>query len=80
VRFSTVAWSSDAVQDVALGQIQPLVRQLNREDTVVNWLEPHEEMCHGVCDVLDDHGPHARLNFYRFLKTKYKTPEAVADR
>ena len=76
---TTVAWSSDAVQDVALGQIQPLVRQLNGEDTVVNWLEPHEEMCHGVCDVLDDHGPNARLNFYRFLKTRYKTPEAVAD-
>ena len=73
---TTVAWSSDAVQDVALGQLQPLVRQLNGEDTVVNWLEPHEEMCHGVCDVLDDHGPNARLNFYRFLKTRYKTPEA----
>ena len=77
---TTVAWSSDAVQDVALGQIQPLVRQLNGEDTVVNWLEPHEEMCHGVCDVLDDHGPNARLNFYRFLKTRYKTPEDVAAR
>ena len=56
------------MQDVALGQLQPLVRQLNGEDTVVNWLEPHEEMCHGVCDVLDDHGPNARLNFYRFLE------------
>jgi len=77
---STVAWSSDAVQDVALGQLQPLVRRLNGEDTVVNWLEPHEEMCHGVCDVLDDHGPNARLNFYRFLKTKYKSPDAVAVR
>ena len=65
---STVAWSSDAAQDVAAGQLQPLVRQLNGEDTVVNWLEPQEEMCHGVCDVLDDHGPNARLNFYRFLR------------
>ena len=37
-------------------------------------------MCHGVCDVLDDHGPNARLNFYRFLKARYKTPEAVAVR
>ena len=77
---TTVAWSSDAIQDVALGQLQPLVRQLNGEDTVVNWLEPHEEMCHGVCDVLDDHGPSARLNFYRFLETRYKTPKAVATR
>ncbi len=76
----TVAWSSDAVQDVALGQLQPLVRQLDREESVVNWLEPHEEMCHGVCDVLDDHGPDARLNFHRFLKSRYKTPEAVARR
>jgi hypothetical protein len=76
----TVAWSSDAVQDVALGQLQPLVRRLNGEDTVVNWLEPHEEMCHGVCDVLDDHGPNARRNFHRFLQTRYQTPEAVAVR
>ena len=76
----TVGWSSDAVQDVALGQLQPLVRQLRNEDTVVNWLEPHEEMCHGVCDVLDDHGPNARLNFQRFLKSKYQTPRAVAER
>ena len=76
----TVAWSSDAVQDVALGQLQPLVRRLNGEDTVVNWLEPHEEMCHGVCDVLDDHGPNARRNFHCFLQTRYKTPEAVAVR
>ena len=77
---STVAWSSDAVQDVALGQLQPLVRKLYPENTVVNWLEPHEEMCHGVTDVLDDHGPNARMNFHRFLESKYKTPEAVATR
>jgi hypothetical protein len=77
---STVAWSADAVQDVALGQLQPLVRRLGGEDTVVNWLEPHEEMCHGVCDVLDDHGPNARLSFQRFLATRYRTPEALAVR
>lgn len=76
----TVAWSSDDVQDAALAQLQPLVRRLRDEDTVVNWLEPHEEMCHGVCDALDDHGPNARLNFHRFLKARYGTPQAVAER
>jgi hypothetical protein len=76
----TIAWSADATQDLMLGQLKPLVEHLKSEDTVVNWLEPHEEMCHGVTDVLDDHGPTARDNFHRFLASKYKTPEAVAAR
>jgi hypothetical protein len=76
----TVAWSADSTQDIILGQLKPLVQLLKPEDTVVNWLEPHEEMCHGVTDVLDDHGPSARENFHHFLEEKYKTPEAVAAR
>jgi len=76
----TVAFSADATQDAALGQFKPLVKLMNAEDTVTSYMEPHEEMSHGVTDVLDDHGPTAKENFHRFLELKYKTPEAVATR
>ena len=78
---STAAWSSAPIQDVALGQLQPLVRDLTKKyDNIVNWLEPHEEMSHGECDLVDDHGPHAKDSFHAMLKEKYGTPEAVAER
>jgi len=77
----TTAWSSDKVQDLALGEIQSLVRCLSRKyDNIANWLEPNEEMVHGVCDLVDDHGPSAKANFHNFLKAKYGTPRAVAKR
>ena len=77
----TPAWSDDKVQDIALGEVQNLVRDLMpRYDNIVNWLEPHEEMSHGVCDLVDDHGPAAKTNFHDFLKSKYGTPDAVAKR
>jgi hypothetical protein len=76
----TVAWSADAAQDAVLGEFKPLVSLMNQEDTVTSYMEPHEEMSHGVTDVLDDHGPTAVESFHRFLETKYHTPEAVAQR
>jgi hypothetical protein len=77
---STVAWSADDAQDAILGHFKPLVKLMNAEDTTTSYMEPHEEMSHGVTDVLDDHGPTARENFHLYLKEKYKTPEAVATR
>ncbi len=78
---TTTAWSSDPVQEIALGQIQSLVRDLSaRYSNIVNWLEPHEEMVHGVCDLVDDHGPSAKANFHKYLKAKYGSPAAVAKR
>jgi hypothetical protein len=75
----TPAWSDNDLQDIALAQLQPMVRDLNnRYPNIVNWLEPHEEMVHGVCDYLDDHGPAAKASFHAYLKQKYGTPEGVA--
>jgi hypothetical protein len=75
----TAAWSSDLVQNIALGQLQLLVRDLKpRYGNIVNWLEPHEEMCHGNADLVDDHGPAAKTSFHNYLKSKYGTPDAVA--
>ena len=75
----TVAWSSIQAQNAAFAEMQPLVRDLAaRYDNMVNWLEPHEEMCHGVCDLLDDHGPCAKASFHAYLQSKYGTPDALA--
>jgi len=76
----TVAFSADSTQDAMLGQFKPLVQLMSAEDTVTSYMEPHEEMSHGVTDVLDDHGPSAKVSFHHFLELKYKTPDAVASR
>jgi hypothetical protein len=75
----TPAWSDTGLQDIALGQLQPLVRDLDtRYPNIVNWLEPHEEMGHGVCDLLDDQGPAAKESFHNYLKQKYGTLDGVS--
>ena len=77
----TTAWSSERAQEIALGEIQSLVRTLSpKYDNIVNWLEPNEEMVHGVCDLVDDHGPSAKANFHRYLQAKYGTLRAIAKR
>ena len=75
----TPAWSDTRIQDLTLGELQPLVRKLNANyPNIVNWLEPHEEMGHGICDFLDDRGPGAVESFHTYLKGKYGSPEGVA--
>ncbi len=76
----TPAWSAAEVQDVALSQMQPSIRDLSHYDNIVNWLEPHEEMGHGNADLLDDSGPTARTSFQGFLQSKYGTIDAVSQR
>lgn len=68
----TLSYASTEAQEAGLSQLKNLVAKLNaKHDNIVNWLEPHEEMGHGIADLLDDHGADARKSFYAFLKTKY---------
>ena len=77
----TLAWSSTESQEAGLSQLKNLVTDLDAKyDNIVNWLEPHEETSHGIADQLDDHGPDAKKSFYAFLKTKYRSVNAVAKR
>jgi hypothetical protein len=75
-----VSWSSAAGQDAMLAPLQTTVRHLNDVDNITSWLEPHEELGGGVADLLVDYGPLADANFRVYLKGKYKTIEAVAQR
>lgn len=68
----TLSWASSEAQEAALSQLKNLVSDLNaKHGNIVNWLEPHEEMGHGIADFLDDHGAEARKSFYSFLDQKY---------
>lgn len=77
----TLSYASGEAQEAALSQLKGLVSKLNtKHDNIVNWLEPHEEMGHGIADLLDDHGPDARKSFYAFLAKKYGALAAVSQR
>lgn len=77
----TISWASQEATDAALGQLKPLVVDFSRKyPNIVNWLEPHEEMSHGVADMLDDHGPVATQAFRDWMKSRFGTPDAVAQR
>ena len=81
VNTRTLSWASMEAQDAALGQLKGLVLDLNKKyPDIVNWLEPHEEMAHGVADMLDDRGPGAVAAFRDWMKSRFGTPDAVAAR
>jgi hypothetical protein len=77
----TISWASPQATDAALGQLKSLVVDFSQKyPNIVNWLEPHEEMAHGVADMLDDHGPGATRAFRDWMKSRFGTPDAVAKR
>jgi hypothetical protein len=77
----TLSYASSEAQEAGLSQLKTLVSQLNaKHDNIVNWLEPHEEMGHGIADLLDDHGADARKSFNQFLDQKYGGLAAVSRR
>jgi hypothetical protein len=76
-----ISWASMEAQDAALGQLKGLVLDLNKKyPNIVNWLEPHEEMAHGVADMVDDRGAGAVAAFRGWMKSRFGTPDAVAAR
>jgi hypothetical protein len=81
VNTRTLSWASMEAQDAALGQLKGLMLDLNKKyPNIVNWLEPHEEMAHGVADMMDDRGPVAFAAFRGWMKGRFGTPDAVAKR
>jgi hypothetical protein len=75
-----LSWNSVEGKELALAEIQKSLRPLARCDTIVNWMEPHEEMGHGAADVLVEYGPVADRGYRQFLQSKYGTVQAVARR
>ncbi|MDR1145093.1 MAG: hypothetical protein LBK71_03040 [Verrucomicrobiales bacterium] len=75
-----VSWCSESGQDTLLAQVQQLVKKYRAEENISAWLEPHEEMGHGPADMLVEYGPLADANYRAYLREKYGSPSALAQR
>ncbi|MFH1266050.1 MAG: hypothetical protein ABIK89_10005 [Planctomycetota bacterium] len=75
-----LSWNAAQAENQALGQLQQTVRRFNNVDNIVSWMEPHQEMGHGAADVFVDYGPQADIGYREFLKSKYGSLGAVAQR
>jgi hypothetical protein len=60
--------------------LQASLRQLSAYKDITSWLEPHEEMSHGVSDLLVEYGPVADVGYRDFLRQKYHDLAAVSQR
>jgi hypothetical protein len=74
------SWDSVAGRDAQMAELQLTVRQYDKVDNVVNWLNPDGEMGHDAPDNLINYGPTADAGYRKFLKAKYGTVDVVAKR
>jgi hypothetical protein len=74
------SWDSVAGRDAQLAELQLTIRQFDRVDNIVNWLNPDGEMGHDAPDNLINFGPTADAGYRQFLKAKYGTLQDVATR
>jgi len=75
-----LSWSSAAAKDEQLAALQRIAREYVGHPGLLEYLEPHGELCHGPHDVFLEYGPLADKTFREFLKLRHKTVEAVAAR
>ena len=73
------SWASVEARDAELSLIQQIIRKYN-DDAVIEFLEPHGELCHGDYSVFLEYGPLVDKSFQAFLKSRYKTLENVSLR
>jgi hypothetical protein len=74
------SWNGLEAKDHEMGELQASLRQLSAYKNITSWLEPHEEMSHGVADLLLEYGPVADVGYRAFLKEKYHDLATVARR
>ncbi|HEY3332307.1 MAG TPA: beta-galactosidase trimerization domain-containing protein [Capsulimonadaceae bacterium] len=74
------AWSGLQAKDEALGQVQKSVRQLASNNNILDWLEPHSEMGHGIADKMLEYGPAADKTYRDYLKARYGTLANLSKR
>jgi hypothetical protein len=66
-----ISWNGNQATDAALGGLQRSMRKVNNVDNVVNWLEPHSEIGHGIPDIMTEYGPVADTAYRKCLQQKY---------
>ncbi len=74
------SWNGLEAKDEALGQVQQNIRRMAAQPNMVDWLEPHSEMGHGIADLLLEYGPVADANYRTFLKSQYGTLATLSER
>jgi hypothetical protein len=75
-----MSWNGLEAKDVEYAQLQQSLRELTKYDNITSWLEPHEEMSHGVADLLIEYGPVADQGYRAFLTGKYGDVATVSKR
>jgi hypothetical protein len=74
------SWNGLEAKDHELGELQSGLRHFSAYKNITSWLEPHEEMSHGVADLLLEYGPVADAGYRDFLKQKYHDVATVSQR
>ncbi len=75
-----LSWCADEGLDYALAPVQQVVRRHVDNPSVAFYMEPHCEVRHRSWDILLEYGPQADRSYRTFLREKYATPQAVAQR
>ncbi len=75
-----LSWNAFAAKDQVLAEVQQSLRSIDHYENITSWLEPHEEMGHGVADLLVDYGPVADQGYRKYLKEKYVYVTTLSQR
>jgi Beta-galactosidase trimerisation domain len=75
-----LSWNAFDAEDQVLAEVQQSLRSLNGYENITSWLEPHEEMGHGVADLMVDYGPVADQGYRKFLQEHYGDVATVSER
>jgi hypothetical protein len=75
-----LSWNAFAARDEVLAEVQASLKQVKDYDNITSWLEPHEEMGHGVADLLLEYGPVADQGYHKFLQETYGDVATVSKR
>ena len=73
------SWAGDKAH-AEINDVLANVLRSNNTSNVIDFLEPQGELSHGEYTVFIEHGPVADASYRAFLKERYGTPAAVAER
>ena len=75
-----LSWSAVRGENDRMSLLQQTVRQYMADSQVTSLLEPHAELKHGSQDIFLEYGPVADAGYRTYLKGKYRSLAAVAQR
>ena len=76
----TISWCATTAKDWELNALAKIIQTYSKEESVIDFLEPHGELKHGDYDIFVEYGPIADENYRSFLKNRYETLEKLSVR